>query len=159
MRHSSLTIAVKSSNIGTRFNLGKEELLKVLVLCCDLRYRSGMDEVTLVQDGKVRADLFGNFENMCGYKDGIAFFNVPVRKSLTVLCIIGSKLINGSSIKASVGLWRNAWANISFGGYPVKDLCREHRVYLQNQGNQTTMPPSHRYRVSFAPHRQNAGIQ
>ena len=73
IRHSSLTIAMKSSNMVSLPDEREEELREVLAPSGQIGDRAGVQEFSLVQDGKCRTDLFCHFENMRGDEDGLAF--------------------------------------------------------------------------------------
>src|SRR5512145_2671851 len=72
IRHSSLTMAMNSSNMVSLPDKLEEELREVLAPAGQFGNRAGVEQFPFMQDGKLRADLFGHLEDVRGDEDGVA---------------------------------------------------------------------------------------
>ena len=80
-RHSSLTMAMKRSNMATLPDEREEEGGQVLASCFQVGNGPGMEQFSLVEDRKLRADLLGHLEDVGRDEDRVALLCVIRRGS------------------------------------------------------------------------------
>src|SRR5512136_2942103 len=71
-RHSSLTMATKRSNMAALPDEREQEGGQVLAPGLQVGCGPGMEQLPLVEDRKLRADLFGHLEDVGRDKDRVA---------------------------------------------------------------------------------------
>lgn len=77
MRHSSFIMAVKSwVNMISLGDKGDEEFFEMTFGIFQLSDGAFMEKSALVEDGYFRADLLGDFKDMCGEKNRVSLFDI-----------------------------------------------------------------------------------
>jgi len=144
-RHSSFIMAVKRSRIGALPHGLQEEFRQMLLPFQDPCHRPGMDQIprwrmaTSVQISSAISRMWVEMKMVPPSR------TYSLRYSFTFCCMTGSKLISGSSMRASTGRWRNAWRTSASAGCRGEVLAQDVPLVLKLQEPE---PPA-----ALSPHR------